>query len=123
MKCKVIAAVIIICCVAGCKKTENPVSSGTNHDPVILAFISMPDSVEPGKSSLVEVFAADSDGDNLTYEWESPGIISRSASQKGSQVFYTPNSCCGEPKIKVTVKDNKGGSKDTVITVWAKGDY
>ena len=122
MKYKIIAVVMIICCAAGCKNTENPVSPGNNHDPVIKAIISIPDSVEAGKSCLVEVFAADSDGDNLTYEWESPGIISRSPSQSGSQVFYTPNSCCGEPQIKVTVKDNKGGSKDTVITVPTKAD-
>jgi hypothetical protein len=122
MKYKAIAAVIIICCAAGCKNKENPVSPGINHDPVIQAITTIPDSVEEGKSCLIEVFAADSDGDNLTYEWESPGIISRSGSQSGSQVFFTPNSCCGEPKIKVTVKDNKGGSKDTVITVPAKNE-
>ena len=65
---------------------------------------------------MLEVFAADPDGDKLTYEWESPGIISGG----GATIFYTPNSCCGEPKIMVTVKDNKGGSEDTVITVPAR---
>jgi hypothetical protein len=121
MKYKVIAAVMILCCAAGCKKTDNPVTTGINHDPVILAITSTPDSVEEGKSCIVKVVAADSDGDSLTYEWETPGILSRSPSQIPSQIFYTPNSCCGEPRIKVTVTDNKGGIKDTIITVPAKG--
>jgi hypothetical protein len=121
MKYQITAAVMIICCAAGCKNTENPVVPGTNHDPIIKAIISIPDSVEEGKSCIVEVYAADSDGDSLTYLWESPGIISRSPSQIGSQIFYTPNSCCGEPRIKVTVTDDKGAFKDTVITVPTKG--
>jgi hypothetical protein len=126
MKYKVIAAVMILCCAAGCNKTENPVTPkvtpGSNHDPVILSVTTIPDSVEEGKSCLVEVLAADSDGDSLTYEYLTPGIISRSPSQPPSEAFYTPNSCCGQPQIIVTVKDDNGGRKDTMIVVPAKGD-
>jgi hypothetical protein len=117
MKYKEFVAILVICCAAGCNKNENPVSDRANSAPVIQAIISIPDTVKLGASCLVEVFAADSDGDKLTYMWESPGIISGS----GSTIYYTPNSCCGEPKIIVTVKDNRGGSKDTVITVPTKG--
>jgi|WetSurMetagenome_2_1015567.scaffolds.fasta_scaffold217277_2 hypothetical protein len=117
MRYKEFIAVLIICCVAGCNKNDNTVSNLTNSAPVIQGIISIPDSVVLGASCLVEVFAADSDGDKLTYMWESPGIISGS----GSTIYYTPNSCCGAPKIMVTVKDSKGGSHDTVITVPTKG--
>ena len=123
MRKKEFIAAIIIFCALGCDKNENPVTPGINHDPIILSIFSIPDSVEEGKSCIVEVVAADSDGDSLTYLWESPGILSRSPSQIGSEVFYTPNSCCGEPQIKVTVSDNKGGSKDTIITVSTKADW
>jgi hypothetical protein len=117
MRYREFVAVLIICCAAGCGDNKNPVSDSNNTAPVIKSIISIPDSVKLGASCIVEVFAADSDGDKLTYTWESPGIISGS----GSTIYYTPNSCCGAPKIMVTVKDNKGGSRDTVITVPTKG--
>jgi hypothetical protein len=124
MKSMAITAVILLCFAAGCNKTENPVTPlpGINRDPIILSVITIPDSVEEGKSCIVEVNAADSDGDKITYEFLTPGIISRSPSQPPYEAFYTPNSCCGQPQIIITVKDGNGGQKDTMIVVPAKGD-
>jgi hypothetical protein len=112
---KKIVAFLIFFCAIGCNK-ENPVVVGNNSDPIIKAIVFIPDTLVLGESCLVKVIAADPDSDKLTYEWETVGNITGS----GKSVAFTPNSCCGEPDIKVTVKDNKGGIKDTIVIVPTK---
>jgi hypothetical protein len=113
MKYKGVVAILFICCVIGCSNNENPVSSGDNSDPQILAVTFSPDIIRAGESCLVNCKATDQDNDNLSYKWNIVGNISGS----GSSIFYTPSACCGQPIIEITVEDGKGGSVDTMITV------
>jgi hypothetical protein len=116
MRYKAFFAVLIIFCAAGCNNKENPVSYENNKAPIIQAVVFNPDTVPLGESCIIKVIAVDPDSDKLTYQWETAGNISGS----GKSVVFTPNSCCGEPDIKVTVRDNKGGLKDSVVIVPVK---
>jgi hypothetical protein len=106
---KEFVAVLIICCAIGC----SPVSTGENIAPEIKAITFTPEMILAGESCLIKCTAVDSNNDNLTYEWESVGYIYGS----GSCVYYTPSSCCGVPRIKVTVKDGRGKSIDSSFSV------
>jgi hypothetical protein len=110
---KVFIASFIILCALGCGNNTNPVSHGNNSPPVIQAISFFPDTIVAGESCLIEVKAVDSDNDKLTYEWNTPGSISGS----GSKIFFSPGSCCGAPKIVVTVSDGNGGSIDSGVVV------
>lgn len=116
MEHKNVVAILFTCCIIGCNSNKYPVSNPDNSVPVIQAVSVSPDTITAGKSGLIVCKAFDPDNDNLSYKWESPGIINGS----GYSIFFTPGSCCGQPIIKVTVEDGKGGSVDTTIQVLTK---
>ena len=145
MRYKEFVAVLMICCFIGCFNEENPVSDSTNPDPVILnpvdstkqdsliqntvsdsinyapviqTITSVPDTVVAGESCLIKCTVIDSNNDELTFEWQTTGNIAGS----GSSIFYTPNSCCGQPQIIITVTDGRGGSADTMYNIPFKYD-
>jgi hypothetical protein len=94
---------------------NNPhhVSGVDNTPPVIQAITFIPDTIIAGQSCLVKCTAIDSENDNLTYEWQTIGNIAGS----GASIFFTPNSCCSEPKIQLTITDGWGGEFDTLFDV------
>lgn len=110
---KLLVVVTIIVFAFACSKETNPVYTGDNDAPVIQAITFIPDTILAGESCLVKCTAFDANNDPLSYEWETVGNIAG----KGESVYYTPNSCCSEPRIRLTVKDQKGGIFDTLFTV------
>lgn len=106
---KEIVAALILCCTIVC----DPVSDGNNSNPVIESITFIPDTIVAGESCLVQCRASDPDNDHLSFEWETIGNIAGS----GSNIFYTPNDCCGSPEITVTVKDGRGGRADSQFIV------
>ena len=113
MKLKVFAAFLIICCAAGCgNETGSAIADQDETAPVIQAITVVPDTILAGESCLIKCIAVDENGAQLTYEWSTSGNIAGS----GSSVYYTPNSCCGQPQIIITVSNGRN-SIDTVYNV------
>ena len=84
----------------------NPVAP-ENEAPVVTSVIAGPQAIYLGDVCTVTCVATDPDGDPLTFEWAgSQGRVDG----KGSEVSYTPTSCClgGNPVI-VIVRDGRGG--------------
>ncbi len=90
-----------------------------NSDPSVSAFNHRPK--EPTADTLVtlEVFAEDSDGDDLSYEWFING-----EKQNNSEWYYdwkNPNHIDGEVVVEVTVTDGQGGQSLHKKTLMIEG--
>ena len=115
MRFEIFAAALIICYATACNN-KNPVSDVNNLPPVIQAIIFRPDTIIAGQSCIVKCIAVDPNNDKLSYFWNTIGNIAMEGGD-GSSVYYTPNSCCSEPKIQLTVKDGRNGEADTLFDV------
>ena len=111
MKYMVLFAILTIGSIIGCSNSGGPVSTENNTAPVIVSVTFVPDTIIAGESCLIQVEAVDSDGDKLSYEWESVGSMAGS----GPKVIFSPGSCCAAPWIFITVKDGKGGVTDSAV--------
>jgi hypothetical protein len=87
---------------------SNVTSPSLNHPPVIEKIEVEPSTIRVYQSATITAYASDPDGDDLTFEWEATlGYIYGS----GRVVRYSASGCCtGSNIIKLTVKDNRGGS-------------
>jgi hypothetical protein len=112
MRFKILAAVLIIGGTTACNN-GNSVSDGDNSPPVIQAITFNPPIVIAGRSCLVTCIAVDPDNDNLSYEWNTIG----NTFGEGASRYFTPNACCSQPKIQLTVRDGRGGESDTLFDV------
>lgn len=110
---KEFGAVLIICCAAACNN-ENPVSDVP--PPKIQAITFIPEKIVAGQSCIVKCTAVDSSDEVLSYEWTTIGNIAKKEGDDAT-VYYTPNSCCSEPKINLTVTNSRGGRIDTTFDV------
>lgn len=90
-------------------------SRAGNRPPVITAMTASPPEVLVGTTSLIAVTASDPDNDPLTYSWSaSTGDIIG----EGSTVRFSASFCCAGPNVvRVTVRDNAGGSASFLVDV------
>jgi hypothetical protein len=120
MRFEIFTAMLIMCCAVACNNgnpvsgvPNHPVSGTDNSPPVIQAITFVPDSIIAGQSCIVKCTAVDSNNDKLSYEWQTAGNIAGN----GASIFFTPNACCSQPMISLTVKDGRGGEIDTLFKV------
>lgn len=86
-----------------------------NRPPIITAMTASPPEVLVGNTSVVAVTATDPDNDPLTYSWSaSTGDIIG----EGPSVRFSASFCCAGPNVvRVTVRDNAGGSASFLVDV------
>ncbi|NLA04914.1 MAG: PKD domain-containing protein, partial [Firmicutes bacterium] len=99
-------------------KGSSQSGASQNFLPIITAININPNEFAPGKKYEVTAEAGDPDGDPLTYKWSGDGTFSNT---KGNPTNWTAPDIAGEYKIKVTVKDGRGGvaTRSKTITVTA----
>ena len=103
-------ALTVTCCVQ-----PHP-TDPTASDPIIRKLTADPPSIQVGSSCTLTVEAEDPGGGPLTYQWSASAgdIIGQ-----GASVRYTASFCCtGSNRVKVTVKNNRGGSASQSIDVY-----
>lgn len=91
-------------------------TEATASDPIIRKLTADPPVIQIGASSTVTVEAEDPFGGPLSYQWTASAgdIIGQ-----GESVRYTASFCCtGSNRVKVTVKNNRGGSTSQSIDVY-----
>ena len=109
--------VLVLLARTGCVQPPEPeLNSGGNRNPVITSLTADPPVINVGTSSNVAVEATDPDNNPLTYHWSaSTGDIIG----EGPSVRFTASFCCRGPNfVKVTVKDNAGGSATQSVDVF-----
>ena len=113
MKKKVIFVTIIFFTVSfwGCEDEEQ-------HPPVIKSLTANPEIIQAGEYSVIICDANDTDGDELTYSWESSsGAIEGS----GNHIIWTSpesvGSSVGSSTVSCTVEDGNGGTDEAVVSV------
>ncbi len=96
--------------------TADAVNSAGNRITVIQSLIADPPAINVGSSSTVTVNATDPDNQPLTYKWSaSTGDIIG----EGASVRFSASFCCRGPNfVKVTVRDNAGGSTTQSVDVF-----
>ena len=102
---------------ADCAQPPEPTANaGGNRNPDIRSLTADPPAVNVGSSSNITVDATDPDNNPLTYQWSaSTGDIIG----KGPSIRFTASFCCRGPNfVKVTVKDNAGGSATQSVDVF-----
>ncbi len=82
------------------------VEAPSNSDPVINSVQVNPSSVNAGGIVTVTVDASDTDGDQLTYQYQ---VTGGAISGSGSSVTWTAPSQIGAHSVTVTVSDGNGG--------------
>jgi hypothetical protein len=107
---------VLICAliISGCVQPHP--SESTQSDPVIKKLTADPPVIQVGSSCTLTVEAEDPGGGPLTYQWSASAgdIIGQ-----GASVRYTASFCCtGSNRVKVTVKNNRGGSASQSIDVY-----
>ena len=121
----VLAIVIILCgaCGSGAaptpapqtpSPTPAPAKPSGNQLPVISSLTASQTQVYPAGTVEIRCTASDADGDTISYEWSATG---GSFSGTGPVVSWVAAEQHGTYKITVTVKDNKGGMVQAVITL------
>jgi hypothetical protein len=92
-------------------------SRGPNHDPIITS-LEIPSSLPAGYSTTFACTVSDSDGDAVTYQWNSTaGTLEPSIS---NEAYWTAPETSGPVRIMLTVQDARGGSDvrhDTVMVI------
>lgn len=84
---------------------------GLNICPVVHSYVAIPDAIEAGGSSDVQIVASDYDGDALSYSWTATsGSFDNAAS---SDAVYTCGAA-GEQVLTVVVSDGEAGCDQTV---------
>ena len=109
MKKKVIFVTIIFFTVSfwGCEDEEQ-------HPPVIKSLTANPEIIQAGEYSVIICDANDTDGDELTYSWESSsGAIEGS----GNHIIWTSPESVGSSTVSCTVEDGNGGTDEAVVSV------
>jgi hypothetical protein len=88
---------------------------GGNRNPAVRSLTADPIAIPTGGLTSITVTADDPDNQPLTYHWSA---TSGDFLGDGPVVRYTASWCClGENQIRVTVRDNAGGSASREITV------
>ncbi|MFK5855278.1 MAG: PKD domain-containing protein [Bacteroidota bacterium] len=82
------------------------VEAPENSNPVVNSVLVNPGTVEQGGSVTITVNASDSDGDQLTYQYQ---VTGGAISGSGSTVSWTAPSQSGAFSVTVTVTDGNGG--------------
>ena len=105
-----------ICAFSCVEPTDDTANSAANRNPIIQSLVADPPAINVGTSSTVTVVATDPDNQPLTYKWSaSTGDIIG----EGSSVRFTASFCCRGPNfVKVTVRDNAGGSVTQLVDVF-----
>jgi hypothetical protein len=100
----------------GCSKV---VENRINSNPEIVSLTTSSARLGLGQPALIRCVATDSDGDALTYIWESSdGGPLDPVSGAGNEVVYTTHTCCGGmTEITVTVNDGRGGTVKTGLLI------
>ncbi len=84
---------------------------GLNVCPVVHSYVAIPDAIEAGGSSDVQIVASDYDGDALSYSWTATsGSFDNAAS---SDAVYTCGAA-GDQVLTVVVSDGEAGCDQTV---------
>ncbi len=83
-------------------------ASPPNAAPQIHAIYAIPDSVSPGATIDVSAQVYDSDGDALTYKWESN--FGAAAPGSGATAKWTAPATRGAYAVRLTVSDGRGGN-------------
>ena len=98
-------AIILISIFNAC--SDNPTGNeDINHPPQITSLVSNPDTIETGATSALTCNANDSDGDNLTFVWDTgSGAINGS----GSSVNWVSPNTAGAYYVRCKVVDGNGG--------------
>lgn len=106
-------SVVFLSCV---QPDDGATNAAGNRAPVIHSLEANPPTVNVGSSSTVTVVASDPDNQPLTFKWQaSTGDIIG----EGSSVRFSASFCCRGPNtVKVTVKDNAGGSATQLVDVF-----
>lgn len=101
------------CCV---HPSDEAGSVAGNRNPIIQSLVVEPSVMDVGSSANVTVVATDPDNQPLTYKWSaSTGDIIG----EGAMVRYTASFCCSGPNlIRVTVRDNAGGSATQSVDIF-----
>jgi hypothetical protein len=101
---------------AGCAQPVDEGSgAGGNRDPVIRSLVADPIGIGTGGLTTITVEADDPDNQALTYSWSA---TSGDFLGEGASVRYTASYCCvGMNQIRVTVRDNAGGSASREISI------
>jgi len=85
-----------------------------NHPPAIVSLVAIPDTTETGTTTALTCNATDSDGDNLTFVWDSDaGAINGS----GSNVNWVAPNTVGTYYIRCKVVDGNGGEDDDSVNI------
>jgi len=85
---------------------DSPTADDQNHPPVIASLVANPDTIKTGATTALTCNATDSDGDNLTYVWDSgSGAINGS----GSSVNWVSPNTAGAYYVSCKVQDGNGG--------------
>ncbi|MDC0713127.1 kelch repeat-containing protein [Stigmatella sp. ncwal1] len=89
-----------------------------NSHPVVVLLTSSQSNLQVGQSTVLTVSAADSDGDELSYEW-SASCAGNLEGADTSAAHFTPTSlpasACNNCQLRVLVSDGRGGQ--TVATL------
>lgn len=85
-----------------------------NHPPVIESLAAKPRRVRMANTSVIECFASDTDGDELSYIWEATG---GSISGTGTTATWTAPNRYGNYTIRVVVRDSIGAGTIKQLTV------
>ena len=104
----------------GTAGSKGSAKSGADQNflPIITAIKFNSSQFAAGKTYKATAEAGDPDGDTLTYKWSGDGTFS---STKSNPTNWTAPNKAGKYKIKVTVKDGRGGvaTRSKTITVAA----
>lgn len=85
-----------------------------NYPPEISNLTANSDTIEAGHNTIITCYAADQDGDQLTYTWtKTEGTISGS----GSIVAWTAPATAGTYTITCSVSDGKSGEGSKSISI------
>jgi hypothetical protein len=96
--------------------TSDDASVSGNRNPVIESLTASPPVINVGSTTTVSVTASDPDNQPLSYKWvASTGDIIG----EGASVRFSASYCCAGPNyVRVTVKDNAGGSTTQQVDVF-----
>ena len=86
----------------------------TNQKPVIKSVTASPKYVKPNEQSIITTNASDSDGDQLSYEYQATG---GEITGSGAQVTWTAPDAIGEYAITTIVNDGRLSSDPVSITI------
>jgi hypothetical protein len=108
--------VVLSAALGGCiQPVDEGGGTGGNRDPVIRSLEADPIGIGTGGLTTITVVADDPDNQALTYSWSA---TSGDFLGDGASVRYTASYCCvGVNQIRVTVRDNAGGSTSREIPI------